>query len=526
MRYTGVPGAPGVGLGRIRWVVTPGPSDVAGGIGKAGAGSPSGVGTGAGLDAAFDTVAGRLRERADALRADGHTEPADIVETMALIADDPDLRGAAAAELSAGRPPAEAVTSAATTYAGILAALPDPTLAGRAADVRQVGRRVVAVLHGDPGATVDGPVILAGHELGADDLLEVVDDLTGAVSQLGGPNAHVAIVARALGVPLVFGVTPDAADGVEAVLDGATLILRPTGEQREAARAAIRAAERHRADLAAGRALPAVTRDGQAITLLANVATAEESRAAVAAGAEGAGLVRTELPFLTATGWPDEAAHAATLRPVLEPLAGRTATVRTLDFAPDKLPPFLRHGDRPYDGQPPPEALATQLRAIAAAGAGTKPRVMLPMVRSAAQVTEARALLPDAAVPFGAMVETGAAIEAIDEIAAAADFLSIGTNDLTADLLGLGRLDPALTPARAAEPTVLRAIAATVAAGERHDRPISICGDAAADPLAIPLLLGVGCRILSVAPSALDAVRAQIRTLDTTECAAAAATLL
>jgi phosphoenolpyruvate-protein kinase (PTS system EI component) len=481
------------------------------------------VGDGTGLLAAFDVVAARLRKRADALRADGHGEPADIVATMALIADDPDLRGAATAELAAGRAPAEAVTAAASTYADLLAALPDPTLAGRAADVRQVGRRVVAVLHGDPGATVEGPVILAGRELGADDLLEVADDLGGAVSQLGGPNAHVAIVARALGVPLAFGVTPDAADGVPAVLDGATLILDPTAEQEQAAREAMRAAAQHRADLAAGRTLPAVTRDGQTITLLANVATAEESRAAVTAGAEGAGLVRTELPFLTAPDWPGEAAHLAALRPVLGPLAGLTATVRTLDFAPDKLPPFLN--GRSYPGQPPPEALAAQLSAIVTAAAETRLRVMLPMVQSAAHLHEARALLPGG-VPLGAMVETAAAVEAIDDIAAAADFLSLGTNDLSASLLGLGRLDPALTPSRAADPPVLRAIAATVAAGERHGRPVSVCGDAAADPHAIPLLLGVGCRILSVAPSALDAVRAQIRTLDTAECTAAAAALL
>nr|WP_246273729.1 putative PEP-binding protein [Phytohabitans houttuyneae] len=518
-------GAPGVGLGRIRWAATA-PSEVDGGNGYAGAGLSSGVGGGTGLPAdlgaAFDAVAARLRERAEALRAGGHTEPADIVETMALIADDPDLRGAAATGLAAGQAPVDAVTAAASTYADLLAALPDPTLAGRAADVRQVGRRVAAVLRGDPAATLDGPVILAGHELGADDLLEVADDLAGAASLLGGPNAHVAIVARALGVPLVFGVTPDAPDGTPAVLDGATLIVDPTPEQEHAAREAVRAAERHRADLAAGRALPAVTRDGRTVTLLANVATAEESRAAVAAGAEGAGLVRTELPFLTAADWPDEAAHAAALRPVLDPLAGLVATVRTLDFAPDKLPPFLTAaGAR----QLPPEALATQLRAVVAAGAATRLRVMLPMVESADQVEAARALLPGA-VPCGAMVETAAAVEGIDGIAAAADFLSIGTNDLTASLLGLDRLDPALTPARAADRPVLRAIAATVAAAGRHDRPLSVCGDAAADPHAVPLLIGVGCRILSVTPSALDAVRARIRTLDTAECAKAAAAVL
>ncbi|GAA4684937.1 putative PEP-binding protein [Phytohabitans rumicis] len=508
MRYEGVAGSPGVGLGRIRRV-----DPVAGT-------APSTVDAHA-VEAAFDAVAALLRKRADELRAGGHTEPADIMDTTALIADDPDLRSAAVSEVRAGVPADRAVTAAAARYAGVLAALPDPTLAGRAADVRQVGRRVVAALTGDTGSTVEGPVVLVGHELGADDLLDAADGLAGAVSTLGGPNAHVGIVARALGVPLVFGIEPAAAGGALAIVDGAVLVVDPTADEQRAARAAMRAAAGRRADLAAGRTLPAVTRDGHAVTLLANVATPGEAAAAVAGGAAGAGLVRTELPFLAATDWPDEAAHAAALRPVLAPLAGRVATVRALDFAPDKLPPFLIG----RSVTPPPDALAAQFRAIVAAGAGTELRVMLPMVASAAQLRAARPLLA-APVPLGAMVELAAAVEDIDALAAAADFLSIGTNDLTAALLGLDRQDPRLTPARAADPVVLRAIAAVVRAGDRHGRPVSVCGDAAADASVIPLLLGVGCTTLSVTPSALDAVRALVRSLDLAECRARAAVLL
>ncbi|MEH1126027.1 putative PEP-binding protein [Micromonospora sp. CPCC 206061] len=502
MRHLGTPGAPGVGLGRV-WHVD---RVVPAGGGLAGPGDVLG---------AFDAVAARLRARAEALRGDGLDEPADIAETMALIADDPDLREAAVAEVRAGQPADTAARVAAERYATMLATLPDPALAERATDVRQVGRRAVAVLQGGVASTVEGPLVLVGRELGADDLLDAPDEVAGAVSLLGGPNAHVAIVARALGVPLVFGLDLDAPDGALAIVDGASLIVGPSDGERDAALAAMRAAGERRAALAVERELPAATRDGRAITLLANVSTPDEAAAAVAAGAAGAGLVRTELPFLAATAWPTEADHVAALRPVLAPLAGRVATVRTLDFGGDKLPPFL-------DGQSlrgvalslsAPDALAAQLRAIRLAGADTSLRVMLPLVESAEQVRGCRELLASPSVPLGAMIELPSAIDAIEAIAEAADFLSIGSNDLSASLLGLDRRDPRLTPASAAEPAVLQAIAAVVAAGGRHGKPVSVCGDAAADPSVAPLLIGLGCTVLSVAPSALDEVRALIRML-------------
>ncbi|MCW6008272.1 hypothetical protein K1W54_27570 [Micromonospora sp. CPCC 205371] len=511
MKHHGTVGAPGVGVGRIWHVDRSAPP------------SPAAAGELAGpadVLATFDAVAERLRARASALRSDGLEEPADIAEAMALIADDPDLRDAAMAEVRAGQPTERAVTAAAERYATLLATLPDPALAERATDVRQVGRRAVAVLRGGVASTVEGPLVLAGRELGADDLLDAPGEVAGAVSLLGGPNSHVAIVARALGVPLVFGLELEAPDGALAIVDGASVVVAPTEGEQHAARAAMRAAAERRATLASERELPAVTRDGTAITLLANVGTPDEAAAAVTAGAAGAGLVRTELPFLAATAWPTEADHLAALRPVLAPLAGRVATVRTLDFGGDKIPPFL-------SGQSlrgvalslsAPDALAAQLRAIRLAGADTSLRVMLPLVESAEQVHRCRELLlaTGASVALGAMIELPAAIDEIDEIAEAADFLSIGSNDLSASLLGLDRRDLRLTPASAAEPVVLQAIAAVVAAGARHGKPVSVCGDAAADPSVVPLLIGLGCTVLSVAPSALDEVRALIRALPET----------
>ncbi|MEV4417379.1 putative PEP-binding protein [Catellatospora sp. NPDC049609] len=517
--YSGVAGAPGVAVGRVKHLTY-------GGNGEPVTAGPAQVG------AAFDAVAARLRSTAQAMRGRGENgTPADILEATAFIADDPDLRSAAVGAVENGVPADRAVTEAAERYAAVLAGLSDPTLAARAADVRQIGRRVVDQLRaraGEPGGP--DPVILVAEELGADDLLDPSVTVAGGVSRLGGPNAHVAIVARALGVPLLFGLTlPQATAGRQAVLDTvtATLTVDPPPHRLAAARQAVAAARERREALAAQRDQPAVTRDGVPVTLLVNVSTAADAVAGLAAGARGAGLIRTEVAFLTARHWPTRAEHAAALRPVLAALDGFTATVRTLDFAPDKLPPFLWGTSARHRGLElmlaTPQALADQFAAILDEADGSRLRVMIPMVTSVAQLDRCRELLTAAAQergvavpPLGAMIELPEAVAVADELAAAADFLSIGSNDLTAALLGLDRRDPSLTPARIADPAVLAAVVAVVRAGLRHDRDVSVCGDAAADPELVPLLLSTGCRTLSVAPTALDEVRAAVRdaTLD------------
>ncbi len=515
--YAGVAGAPGVAVGRVRHLTY-------GGNGEPATASPAQV------DAAFDAVAARLRCTAQAMRARGDNgTPADILEATALIADDPDLRAAAVAAVESGVPADRAVADAAERYAAVLAALPDPTLAARAADVRQVGRRVVQQLRAEGGGgNGPEPVILVAEELGADDLLEPAMVVAGAVSRLGGPTAHVAIVARALGVPLLFGVSvPSATEGRPAVLDTvtATLTIDPPAHRLEAARRSEAAARERRQALAGQRDLPAVTRDGVPVTLLVNVSTAADAVAGLAAGAQGAGLVRTEVAFLSARGWPTRAEHAAALRPVLAALSGHPATVRTLDFAPDKLPPFLWGTSSRHRGLElmlaTPHSLADQFAAILDEADGAGLRIMIPMVTTVAQLERCRELLTAAAAergvpapPLGAMIELPEAVAAVDELATAADFLSLGSNDLTAALLGLDRRDPALTPARIADPTVLAAVVAVVRAARRHERDVSVCGDAAGDPALVPLLLGAGCRTLSMAPTALDEVRAAVR--DTT----------
>lgn len=520
---------------------------------------------------AFDAVADRLLGLSASLRADGKEDQADIMEVTALLAQDPDLRSRAVAGARRGTAAAAAVREAAEAYATVIGSLSDPTLAERATDVRQVGRRVLAELSGSTLPPPGQPLVLVAHEIGAADLLEPGRTVVAAASVTGGPNGHAAIVARSLGIPLLLDVDPaltELPDGEQLLVDASAslAVSRPEPSERAAALAAMDAARARREAVAAQRHLPPETVDGHRMVLNANVATAAEAGAALEANADGVGLLRTELPFLTARSWPTRAQHTAALAPVLRRLGGGAVTVRTLDFADDKLPPFLV-GERP-EGQAlgrglplmlaAPEAFGDQFRALLEAartdagptrkdagptrrdagpkaGGGAAPdlRIMIPMVADVSELHACRGILYRTAAelgveapPLGVMVELPEAVAAADELARTAAFLSIGSNDLTCQLLGLDRRDPSATPALAAHPRVLEAIGQVVNAARRHHRSVSVCGDAAAHPLVTPLLIGLGVDALSVASGALDEVRARVRGLARDDCAALAAEAL
>jgi phosphoenolpyruvate-protein kinase (PTS system EI component) len=251
--------------------------------------------------------------------------------------------------------------------------------------------------------------------------------------------------------------------------------------------------------------------------VLANVATPSELAVALPAGAEGVGLLRTELSFLGAGHWPTLEEHRRALAPTLGPLDNVVATVRLLDFGGDKTPPFLSGTDERGIALllTAPEALQDQARALAAVAAHTKLRVLLPMVEAPEQIETVRALFADATditPPFGAMIETRAAVERVDEIAAAADFLSIGTNDLTHSLLATNRFAPGESAAH--HPQVLAAIAEVVRAAHALRRVVEVCGEAASHPVAMPLLLGLGVDELSVGAARVGQVRRWVRALE------------
>ena len=261
------------------------------------------------------------------------------------------------------------------------------------------------------------------------------------------------------------------------------------------------------------------TVDGEVVTIWCNVASAAETRLGLANGAAGVGLLRTEIPFTHVAGWPARADHLAALTPVLRLLHGKHAVVRLLDFAGDKVPPFPG-----AEGLPAflhaPGALRAQLAAILEAGRGTDLAIMIPMVRTLEEVSLVRAELDGTAKaagvdppPLGMMVELAATAAAAPAFAGSVEFFSIGTNDLTADILRRER--SALRPADAAQRPVLAAIAATVRAGAEAGIGVSVCGDAAADPAVLPALLALGVRTVSVGAAKVPAVAEWIARADT-----------
>jgi phosphoenolpyruvate-protein kinase (PTS system EI component) len=456
------------------------------------------------------------------LRAAGRGDEAEIVETGSLMAADPSLvAGARARVLEEGSSAGAALIAATAGHAEALASLGDETLAARADDVVSLGRRAARIASGEQRKTPAGvPSVLVAEDLGPADVAELDRDVVAIALAGGGVTAHAAIVARSLGLPMVVNAGPELltlADGDQVVVNGdaGEVVVAPSAERVADAGAARERRELARSLAAAERDLPATTTDGRELTVLVNAAGAAEAQAGVEAGATGIGLLRTELAFLEAHAWPTRAEHASALRPVLRQV--EAATVRVLDFGGDKTPPFLsgeaergialllKHRD----------ALEAQLEAIVQAAEGVALRVMLPMVTSAADVEVVRALLPG--VKVGAMVETREAVAAVAEIAVVSDFLSIGTNDLTHSVLGSDRFAPG--EAVAHHPRVLAAIARVVDAA---DVPVEVCGEAASDPVAMPLLVGLGVDELSVGAARVGAVREWVRGLDRADAAALA----
>ncbi len=476
---------------------------------------------------ALERVGADLGRTAARLRTRGRTAEAEIIEANQLMATDPSL-AADVAELAAILPAARALDRAIERQVDLLLALDDPLLSARAADVRELGRRAIRALAGTIAAEPPAePSVIVARDVGPAELIDLgLEDglVLGVALADGAATSHAAIMARALGIPLVVGLGEsvlETAPGAATVVDGSSgvVVLEPSPATAERARAQVAAdAERHAA-LASLRGLPPVTRDGRHVRLLANAATPVESAAALSAGAEGLGLVRTEFSFLHATDWPSATEHADALAATLAPFEGRVVTVRTLDYGADKTPGFLHgRGGRGIALMLEHEdALRAQFEGILRA-AGSGLRIMLPLVESPVQVVSSRRLLAEAATtvgvrrpPLGAMIETPAAVRVAPELALVSEFFSIGTNDLVAATLGLDRQADDVSALRAAEPAVLHQIRDTVAAAHTRGIGVEICGEAAGEVELVPVLIGLGVDELSVAPSRLDAVRAAIR---------------
>jgi len=486
------------------------------------------------LAAAVETSQEQLRDLAEGLvTAAGETE-ARIFRVHLLLLDDPMLMGAVKAAIE--REDLSAEQAVARVSAQLIAqfqALKDAVLRERAADVEDVGRRLLANLAGKGPRSASG-IVLARNLTPSEVSLLAGQGALAVVTEEGGPMGHMAILARALGLPAVVGAEGAVAavcEGDAVAVDGASgeVIVRP--DEATVAECRRRMAEQHPvpARLAALKALPAVTPDGFRITLAANIANPAEVDAALAAGAEAVGVFRTEYLFVNRAAPPSEDEQFEAYREVLARMAPRRVIVRTIDLG----------GDKPAAGWDlPPEpnpalglrgirlALAretlfrSQLRALVrAAGAGNL-AVMLPMIADLTEVRRARRLLGgieeelgvSSPVSLGVMVETPAAAILAAELAAETDFLSIGTNDLTQYVLAADRLNPAVAGLYDPfHPAVLRLLRAVAEAARGCAKWAAVCGEMGGDPLAAPLFVGLGMAELSMVPAAIPAVKEAIR---------------
>jgi phosphoenolpyruvate-protein kinase (PTS system EI component) len=491
--------------------------------------------------AALDAAEAELDALAAQLREDGRVDESELIEVGALMVEDPTLRQGVHDLVMEGSTAADAIVAAAEASAEMLADLEDADLAARAVDVRSVGRRAARLaLARSPRDVAPVPaqpssdVVLVAVDLGPADVAELGPEVRAIVLAESGVTAHAAIVARSRGLPMVvhcgatiLGLTK----GQIVVVDGTagTIELAPGAVQVAAIVRSTR-----RLVTPDERDLPGVTRDGVTIRILANVAGVAEVDLALDAGAEGVGLLRTELAFLDVAAWPTEEDHRRMLRPILDRVAGRTATVRLLDYGGDKTPPFLL--GRRVDTNAlrgirlmTRKALGAQIRAIVGEGWETHLRLLIPMVRTIDDIRLVwdplvselgRGPAGNEPVLLGAMIETPEAVAAARTLTREAAFFSIGTNDLAHFTLGLDRATAASAPVH--HPSVLRQIDAVVRAAASNERPVAVCGEAASDPLVMPLLIGLGVRELSVGAARVAAVRRWVRALDAGEARLAA----
>ncbi|HTL40393.1 MAG TPA: phosphoenolpyruvate--protein phosphotransferase [Pseudolysinimonas sp.] len=489
----------------------------------------------AAVQAAVTSAAADLQERAG--RADGAGR--EVIEAAIQMAQDPMLADDVAARIDAGSTGERAVFEAFRSFQEQLTAL-GGYMAERAADLADVSQRIIAALRGVPvpGVPESGtPFILIARDLApADTALLDLTKVLGLITRDGGPTSHTAILARAKSIPAIVGVGADAvvAEGTRVILDAASGIVTVDPSDADLAEAERRIAER--AAQAAAPITDGALADGTKVPLLANLGSPKDAAAAVELGAEGVGLFRTEFLFLDSSTAPSVEDQQAQYIELLTHFPGKKVVVRALDAGADKPLSFLNdaHEENPALGlrglralRAKTEILHDQLQALKNAQDETDADlwVMAPMVADAAEtewfVDYGRQL---GLHTVGVMAEVPSLAVVADQVAAIADFVSIGTNDLTQYTLAADRMLGTVAAYQDPwHPAVLRLVKLLGEAGAAAGKPVGICGEAAADPQLAVVLVGLGATTLSMTPAALADVRAELATV-TLEQARAKAT--
>lgn len=491
------------------------------------------------LDEALRCAKNQLTELHQQMTDNKLGAEAAIFEAHRELLDDPELLESVQAHVSSGQTSAKAWKAAIDEQAATIAALNDPLLAARADDLRDVGKRVLRLMLGvnERGSNLPKtPVVVVARELSPSDTASFNPEFVlgfGIVE--GGPTSHIAILARALGLPAIVGVDESMLaleEKTPVILNGndGTLTVNPAADVLERAKQSQKRYLEYRRFAQEQASLPAVSQDGIRVDVTANAGSIADAAEALHMGADGIGLLRTEFLFLERTTAPTEDEQFNVYNAIAETMKTLPVIVRTLDIGGDKplayiqmkpeLNPFLgERGIRLCLNRP--ELFREQLRAILRAAPSGNLKIMFPMVSDIVELRQARVLIEELcrelnvpAIQIGIMIEVPSAALMADVIAPEIDFFSIGTNDLTQYTLAMDRGNSALASKHdGLHPAVLRLIAMTIDAAHKYGKRADICGELGSDAAAIPILLGLGMDELSVSIPSVPTVKAQVRAL-------------
>jgi phosphocarrier protein FPr/phosphocarrier protein len=486
----------------------------------------------------------KVRAHLEALAASGSKQQRSVLGAHLAFLEDPELVQAAHDLIGQGMAAGRAWKRAVDGYVALVRAAGDPRIAERVDDLVDLQRQVLLALSGkthQSSPLPEGAILLAEDLLPSQLIGLDPARLAGVCIARGGPTSHVAILAASMNIPALVAVGPavmNIPDGARLILDADSGVLdaAPDEGALEAAERAMEAGRRRRQAARGSADEPCRMADGRRIEVLANLGSVADARAAVAAGAEGCGLLRTEFLFLDRETAPDEDEQLTCYQAIADILGDRPLTIRTLDVGGDKPVAYLPIAaeDNPALGLrgvrvslARPDLLRTQLRAILKVRARGPLRIMAPMVASRSELAAVRAMIAEirvdlgtaAPIEFGAMVETPAAAIAADVLCGEAEFVSLGTNDLAQYTLAMDRGNPAVAAAvDGLHPGVLRMIAAAVDGATSKGRSTSVCGGLASDFTAVPILIGLGVHSLSALPAMAPELKDLIRSLTEAEC--------
>ncbi|HUL47736.1 MAG TPA: phosphoenolpyruvate--protein phosphotransferase [Steroidobacteraceae bacterium] len=473
----------------------------------------------------------------------------EIAAAHLELLEDPELLAATRISIAQGRSAGFAWRAAVRAAAAQLSTLTDPRLRERVDDLLDLEAQVLLALTGAGAAAaaeLPADSIVIARELLPSQLVALDPGrVAGLATAAGGATSHVSIIAAAMEIPALVALGPAVLAlraGTELVLDAerGALEVAPPPARAEAARATLKARRERLAAERAAAQRECRTADGTRIEVFANVGSAAEAAAAVRNGAEGCGLLRTEFLFLERESPPDELEQTAAYQKIADALGGRPLTIRTLDAGGDKPIAYL---PQPSEENPAlglrgvrtslanPPLLRTQLRAILGVRPLTQCRILLPMITDAAEVAAVRAVLDELRaglaleqpIEVGVMIETPASAVLADRLVEVADFLSIGTNDLTQYTLAMDRGHPQLAARLdALHPAVLRLIEAATRAAATRGRMVAVCGGLASEPLAAPVLVGLGVHELSAVGAVIPQLKAHLSRVTVADCRALA----